>query len=309
VTLKPPPAQYAGSGSGAVSVAVKRSSSLPEQGVPGGPLLSRDMLLGLVEGDQERLALLIRSRGGFAFWSKEGGLFGFGQHDLTMAANYLIYLGHLGAQVDGPQLLSPELASHPDFPEDGDLQALCSFLQQSGIVIPSTLAEADVSDIAGFKALRVFAKTRSAKANGQALKFIENLQGHRASLETGLTRTVPSQRSFTDPTASALIHMFAAAVGANCYGQLNLDVVNIWRRMALFPSSKFEPWLKAEHHAHLSSQLVTNMAEGTLRPFHFTSSYAVVVHQGTTKRDANISSVAVKAAPLTILYGPAQIVI
>jgi hypothetical protein len=70
--------------------------------------------------------------------------------------------------------------------------------------------------------------------------------------------------------------------------------------MAMFPSSKFEPWLKAEHHAHLSSQLVTQMAEGVLRPFHFTSSFAVVVHQGATKRDANISSVAVKAAPLTI---------
>jgi hypothetical protein len=199
-TLKPPLAQHLGSG----SVAVKRSSSLPEQGVPGGPLLSRDMLLGLVDGDQERLALLIRSRGGFAFWSKEGGLFGFGQHDLTMAANYLIYLGHLGAQVDGPQLLSPELASHPDFPEDGDLSALCSFLQQSGIVIPSTLAEADVSDIAGFKALRVFAKTRAAKANEQALKFTENLQGHRAALETGLARAVPSQRSFSDPTANCV---------------------------------------------------------------------------------------------------------
>jgi hypothetical protein len=73
--LKPPLTQHFGSG----SVAVKRSSSLPEQGVPGGPLLSRDMLLGLVDGDQERLALLIRSRGGFAFWSKKGGLFGFGQ--------------------------------------------------------------------------------------------------------------------------------------------------------------------------------------------------------------------------------------
>jgi hypothetical protein len=131
--------------------------------------------------------------------------------------------------------------------------------------MPSTLADADVTDSAGLKALSAFAKNRAVKAKLQALQFLENLQGHRATTEQG--HGVPmAARPLSDPTAAGLLQVFAASVGVHCFGQLHKQAITIWRQMAMYPSTYFEAWLSAERHAHLSAQLVTMISEGTLRP-------------------------------------------